>query len=203
MARDIIASSWRVALGLVIGTFLGIAVGFLTGRIKFTNILLGPIIQMIRSLPPVAIIPLIIIWFGIGDTAKIFSISFAVFFPNWINTHIGAENIPITYLWCAKLFKANKVKIFLRVMLPASAQHIIAGIRTGIPIAFIMVYVSELAGASSGLGYQISISHLAYRIDKMIAALIVLGFLGGISDYLITSVIKNIFPWTKLQDNRL
>ena len=66
-----------------------------------------------------------------------------------------------------------------------------------------MVYVSELAGASSGLGYQISISHLAYRIDKMIAALIVLGFLGGISDYLITSVIKNIFPWTKLQDNRL
>jgi NitT/TauT family transport system permease protein len=86
-------------------------------------------------------------------------------------------------------------KKWFKVILPASLPFIFAGIRTGIAIAFIMVFVSELAGASVGIGYSISISHLNYRIDRMIAGLILLGFLGAITDYIFVKLIRRIFPW--------
>ena len=195
--RDVKESSWRMLLGFSMGSLAGILTGILTGRIKIINLLLNPIIQLFRPLPPVALIPLVIVWFGIGDISKIFSISFAVFFPIWINTHIGASSIPETYLWSARILSSSKLKIALRVLFPAALTYIIAGLRNAISLAFIMVYVTEIAGASSGLGYQISVSHLAYRIDKMVAALFTLGAVGALSDFLFTRLSNFIFPWIR------
>jgi ABC-type nitrate/sulfonate/bicarbonate transport system permease component len=195
---DLRDSLWRLLAGLLVGSAVGIFIGLLTGRIKLFTIALSPIIQILRPLPAVAIIPLVIVWFGIDEGAKIFSISFAVFFPVWINTHIGARQIPRAFLWGAKLLTTSSTKIFREVVFPAALPFTIAGIRTGIAIAFIMVFVSELAGASSGLGYRISITHLAYRIDEMIAALAVLGALGAIADQLFVFATHKFFPWIKL-----
>ncbi|MFA6254358.1 MAG: ABC transporter permease [Candidatus Paceibacterota bacterium] len=192
---DLGDSLWRLLVGLFIGSTAGILFGLLTGRSRFCDRRLAPIIQLLRPLPPVAIIPLIIVWFGIGDGAKIFSIAFAVFFPVWINTNIGARQISRSFLWSAKLLTKSKIKIFRKVIFPASLPFIIAGIRTAIAVAFIMVFVSELAGASSGLGYRISVTSLSYRIDQMIAALIVLGALGAITDQLFVLGTKKFFPW--------
>lgn len=194
---DLRASLWRIVAGLFVGSAVGVFIGLLTGRIKSFANALSPIIQILRPLPPVAIIPLVIVWFGIDDGAKIFSIAFAVFFPVWINTHIGARQIPQAFLWGAKLLTTSSIKIFREVVFPAALPFIIAGIRTGIAVAFIMVFVSELAGASSGLGYRISITHLSYRIDEMIAALIVLGALGAIADQLFVFGTRKLFPWIK------
>ena len=194
---DLRDSLWRLLAGLLIGSFFGVIFGLATGRIKSLATALSPIIQILRPLPPVAIIPLVIVWFGIDDSAKIFSIAFSVFFPVWINTHIGARQIPRAFLWSAKLLTRSSVKIFREVVFPAALPFTIAGIRTGIAVAFIMVFVSELAGASSGLGYRISITHLAYRIDEMIAALIVLGALGAIADQLFVFATHKFFPWIK------
>ena len=197
--QDLYASFFRLLSGFVVGGTVGIAIGMLTGRVTLVRQLLGPLIQFLRPLPPVAIIPMIIVWLGIGDTAKIFSISFAVFFPVWINTHMGALSIPESYLWSANLLSKSKLKIVVKVLMPAALPHIVAGLRTSIAIAFIMVYVSEIAGPSSGIGYQISISHLAYRIDKMIAALIVLTLFGAAADFVFINTINLIFPWMKLR----
>ena len=202
LVSDLRDSLWRLIAGLVVGSAVGIFFGLLTGRIKSFAIALTPIIQILRSFPPVAIIPLVIVWFGIDDGAKIFSIAFAVFFPVWINTHIGARQIPQAFLWNAKLLTSSSVKIFREVVFPAALPFIIAGIRTGIAIAFIMVFASELAGASSGLGYRISITQLAYRLDEMIAVLVVLGVLGAITDQLFMIGVRKLFPWTKFSSTK-
>jgi NitT/TauT family transport system permease protein len=194
---DLRDSLWRLLAGLFIGSALGVILGLLTGRIKSFATALSPIIQILRPLPPVAIIPLVIVWFGIGDGAKIFSIAFAVFFPVWMNAHIGATQIPQAFLWSAKLLANSPFKILRQVIFPATLPFVTAGIRTGIAIGFVMVFVSELSGASSGLGYRISITQMSYRIDQMIAGLFTLGALGAITDQLFIFGTRKLFPWIK------
>jgi ABC-type nitrate/sulfonate/bicarbonate transport system permease component len=188
-------SLWRVFVGLVIGSVLGIAIGLVTGRNSFVHRSIGPVLHFFRSFPPVAIIPLVIVWLGIGDIAKIFSISFGVFFPVWVNTHVGSSRISVDYIRACMMLTRSGIKKWLYVFLPASLPFIVTGVRIGISIAYIMVYVSELAGASSGLGYLISVSHLAYRIDRMIVGLMLLGFLGLLTDLLLVRCIRRLFPW--------
>jgi ABC-type nitrate/sulfonate/bicarbonate transport system permease component len=192
---DLRDSLWRLLAGLCIGSVVGVVFGLLTGRMRSFATALGPIIQILRPLPPVAIIPLVIVWFGIDDGAKIFSIAFAVFFPVWVSAHMGARQVPRAFLWSAQLFTDSPVRILREVVFSAALPFIIAGIRTGIAIGFVMVFVSELSGASGGLGYRISVTSLAYRIDQMIAALIVLGGLGAIADQLFVIKTRKLFPW--------
>lgn len=194
---DLAASLMRLIIGLVAGTLVGVALGLLTGRVRALADVFSPLIQVFRPLPPVAIVPLVIVWFGIGETAKIFSIGFAVFFPIWLNTHLGAQQVPQRLLWSASTLTRSRSKIFWRVMFPAALPFIVAGLRVGIAIAFVMVFVSELAGASEGIGYRISVSHLAYRIDRMIAALAVLGACGALADYLFARGVEWKYPWLK------
>lgn len=202
LMRDAKASLLRAVLGLFIGSFVGVAIGLFTGRIEILNNYLSPLIQLFRPLPPVAIIPLVIVWFGIGELSKVFSISFAVFFPIWINTHIGVREIPKMFIWSAETLNVRGLKLLWKVIFPAALPFIIAGFRQAIATAFIMVFVSELAGASSGLGYQISVSHLAYRVDRMMAALVALGLLGALADFILTQTIWFFCPWLKLQQEK-
>ena len=95
----------------------------------------------------------------------------------------------------ARLLTHSALKKLFRVILLASLPFIVSGIRIGIAMAYIMVFVSELAGASSGIGYLISVSHLAYRIDKMIAGLILLGFFGAFTDFIFIKITRGLFPW--------
>jgi len=192
------ASLWRVLMGLGLGGIAGASAGLLTGRVKLIDHSLGPVLNLLRSFPPVALIPFIIVWFGIGDGAKVFSITFAVFFPVWVSTHSGASNIPPRYIQAASTLSKSAVKVWLRVIMPASMPFIIAGARTGIGVAYIMVFVSELAGASSGLGYLIAVSQLSYRIDRMIATLFVLGLLGAATDQAFTYSVRRLFPWAQM-----
>ena len=199
--RDVAASYWRLMLGYLLGGGVGVLMGLLTGRLHALDRSTTPLFQLLRPLPPVAIIPLVIVWLGIGNIAKIFSISFAVFFPVWLNTHLGASRISPVYMWSARLLSKCKRRIALRVVLPATLPAIVAGLRTSIAIAFIMVYVAEIAGASAGIGYQISVSHLAYRIDKMIAALAVLAATGAVTDFLFGMGVRSCFPWLAMESN--
>lgn len=195
---DLLVSYYRMAFGFVWGSIIGIMLGLLTGRQRWADWIFSPILQLLRSLPPVAIIPLIIVWFGISEPAKIFSVAFAVMMPVWVNTHLGAQQVPQFYLDNAKVLNASSWKVFSLVILPASFPSIIAGLRVAIAMAFIMIYVAEIAGASQGIGYQISVSHLAYRIDKMMASLIILGSIAALTDWLFYRGVLWLFPWLKL-----
>jgi ABC-type nitrate/sulfonate/bicarbonate transport system permease component len=198
LLKDFLDSIWRAVIGLYIGSIIGISLGLLTGRNEKMNYLLTPILNIFKAFPPVAMLPVFITLFGIGNFSKIFSISFASIFPLWVNTHLGASTIPVEYIRSAKLLTKSKYKYFIDVIVPASMNSIIAGFRISIAISFIMLYVSELAGASSGLGYQISSSHLAYRMDKMFGALIILGLSATLIDLIFNKLIKYFFPWVQL-----
>lgn len=197
LLMDFTVSISRGMLGLAIGCIIGIILGLLTGRNQRLNLLLAPPLNILRAAPPVALLPVFITFFGISEFSKIFSIAFATVFPMWVNTHSGASNIPIEFLRSAKLLTKSNLKIFWRVVLPASLNSIVAGFRISLAMSFIMMYVSELAGASQGLGYQIANSHAAYRYDRMFGALFVLGITATLIDMLLNGVIRRIFPWVK------
>jgi len=195
---DFSTSIWRGITGLLIGSIIGIMLGLFTGRNQTLDKILTPVLNVFKAFPPVALLPVFITFFGIGDFSKVFSISFATIFPLWVNTHLGASTVPAEFIRSAMLLSKSGVKIFFKIIIPASMNSIIAGFRISIAISFIMLYVSELAGASSGLGYQISSSHLAYRMDKMLGALIVLGLTASMIDLIFNKIVKYFFPWVQL-----
>ena len=197
LLRDCAASLWRALVGYMIGASAGLAVGILTGRSASVAILTRPVVQALRPLPPVAIVPLIIVWLGIGNAAKLFAIAFATFFPVWVATDIGARTVPDAYLWSARLLGASRLRMFLAIVLPSAMTVAVGGLRTAVSLAFVMVFVSELAGASDGIGYQIATSHLAYRIDRMMAALAALALLGVVTDAALSRGIQVVMPWTR------
>ena len=195
---DFYTSIWRGISGLLIGSAIGVLLGLLTGRNQKLNLILTPVLNVFKAFPPVAMLPIFITFFGIGDFSKVFSISFAAAFPLWVNTHLGSSSIPIEFIRSAKLLSQSRTTTFFKIIIPASMSSIIAGFRISIAISFIMLYVSELAGASHGLGYQISSSHLSYRMDKMFGALIILGLTASMIDLLFNRIIKYFFPWVQL-----
>ncbi len=177
------------------GISFGVFFGLLMGRIIFLEETISPLLHILRAFPPVALIPLIIIWFGIGDSAKIFSIAFASFFPAWLSTLIGTKTINKDYLKAAKIFKKKTIETYQKIIIPAITPFIVSGARISIGMGFIMVFVSELAGASSGIGYTIAYSQIIYRTDLMIAGLIVLGLFAFIADSLLVLFSKKIIHW--------
>lgn len=192
---DISTSVWRVIVGLVVGSALGIIFGLLVGRIFWLDKTISLTLNIIRALPPVAIIPLMIIWFGIGDNAKLIEIAFAVFFPVWVSTVMGVKSINENYLRIARIFVKSRTQFLCKVLIPATIPFITNGVRIGIAIAFIMAFVSELAGASSGLGYRIAYAQIIYRADIMLVALIILGLLAAATDCAFVYSYTQIFPW--------
>ena len=140
-------------------------------------------------------IPLVIVWIGIGDGSKIASTAFACFFPMFTASFQGAINIPESFLWAAKSAGLSKSAILRRIVFPATLNVGVAGLRVSIAMAFVMVFVNELAGASQGIGYQISLMHLNYRIDRMMAALAVLAACAALLDVLAVRFIQFACPW--------
>src|SRR5439155_1743038 len=136
----------------------------------------------LRAIPVIAIVPFGIMAFGLGDGSRIFIIGFGVFFQVWIGTHLGMQHIRRHFIWVAESLGATHSQIFTRVLLPASLNHVIAAMRTALATAFICLVAAEMAGASSGLGYRIEASHLAFQSDRMIAALAVLGVVAALCD---------------------
>jgi ABC-type nitrate/sulfonate/bicarbonate transport system permease component len=200
--RDATISQRRALIGLAVGATLGLIIGLNTGRIPVLDATLSPVLHLLRPLPPVAAIPLIIVLAGIDEKAKIIAIAFGVFWPVWVSSHVGARDIPKTYLWSAKALGAGRLRTLRSIVLPASMPYVVVGLRQGIAVAYVMVFVAELAGASSGLGYAISVSHLAYRVDRMMAGMVVLCLFGAATDWLFVATLGVLLPWLKLNGQR-
>ena len=196
---DVFASLRRVIVGFVFGSAAGIFLGILTGRIYLFRITIGQILNFFRNIPSIAFVPLAIVWFGIGETAKVFLVMWGVVFPVWINTHQGAIQVDKHYLWAIKSLGANKMQTLKEVILPSAMPFIATGMRVGVAFAFITLVAAEIAGAFYGIGYRISASHLIFRVDKMMLGITTLGILGLFADKMYTSAIKNFFPWVEMK----
>lgn len=195
LTRDIFASLTRALAGLVLGVVTGFACGIATGRFPIFSQSIGQLLSGLRPVPAIAIIPFVIIWLGVDEFAKIVIVSWAVMFPVWISTHIGVGRVDEKHLWAAQSLGASNSQLLWRVVVPSAMPLVTTGIRTGIGLAFISLFASEMAGASDGVGYRIFTSHLVFRVDKMMVGLIVLGLMGAAVDWIFAFGFKRFFPW--------
>ena len=190
-----LASLYRILIGFVVGASTGVLVGVVTGSSALARYVSDPILHGLRAIPVIAIVPLAIVWLGLGDIAKIVLIALGVFFPVWVNTFIGIRSVSILYLRSATSMGANALQLMFLVALPAALPYVFAGLRQATSLAFVVMVAAELAGAETGLGFLISYSHLVFRIDMMFVGLIYLGALGFLSDQFFVAMLHKFFPW--------
>lgn len=199
LAIDLQSSIVRVMIGFFVGGLFGIILGLLTGRIDIFRLTFGQIANFLKNIPAIAFVPLAVVWFGIGEISKVFLIAWSTIFPVWINTHHGMLQVEKHYLWVIKSLGANKLQVLKEVIFPNAMPYIVSGLRIGIAMSFIALVASELAGAFSGIGYRISVSHLIFRVDKMLLGIMTLGFLGLSADKLYLFIVKKVFPWVLIK----
>ncbi|MCL5425076.1 MAG: ABC transporter permease [Gammaproteobacteria bacterium] len=195
LGRDLTVSLSRAAIGFSIGTSLGVLVGLLTGRLALMQVLLAPALTLLRPIPAIALVPLAIVWFGIGEGSKYFVISYTVFLTVWFNTHHGMQYVPDIYLRASRSLGVSRVREFLTVIIPAAAPYILAGIRLGVALAFLSLVAAELSGASSGIGYRLQEARQYIRTDRMFSLLIILGILGAVADVIVQRVGQRLVHW--------
>ena len=175
---DSLSSMYRVVVGFVIGAGLALPIGLAMGASNRVYAWLNPLFQVLRPVPPIAYIPLSILWFGLGNPPAVFLIALGAFFPVLMNTIAGVRQVDSIYLRAARNLGANQRTMFLRVILPASVPYILAGVRIGIGTAFIVVIVSEMIAVNNGLGFRILEAREYFWSDKIIAGMITIGLWG-------------------------
>ncbi len=193
---DLSASLQRIGLGYFAGASIGILIGILTGTQRWADLVIGSLFQLIRPIPPIAMVPLVVVWFGIGEFGKVFLIGIGALFPVWINTHLGVSAINSTYLYLVQSLHVGYWNRLWNIWLPGAAGSIVAGLRTSVALAFYCLIAAEMTGALYGLAYRIEIAHLAFRVDRMIGHMLVLGILSFLADVLTRYALAKAFPWT-------
>ncbi|MFH1642203.1 MAG: ABC transporter permease [Nanoarchaeota archaeon] len=195
LITDILASLRRVLTGFLISTLIAVPLGILLGTNKKLKQLFMPLINFLRPIPPIAWIPLAILWFGIGNGPAYFITMIASFFPIFLNTFVGVENISRENLEVARCFGFNKKMMLVHVIMPSSLPFILTGMRIGLGIAWMAVIGAEMIAAFSGLGYLITISQEMLQMEKVIVGMITIGMLGLFFDNLMLKIKSLVVKW--------
>lgn len=180
--HDLGATLYRVSLGFVIGSVGGAVIGFAMGSIGIVRRFLDPYLNFFRFVTPIAWIAPATIWFGIGETAKLFLVVYATVFIVVINTIHGVSRIHRDRLRMARVFGASSWQIFSRVTLPGTIPFVLVGMRIGLGNSFMTVIGAEMLSGNDGLGHLIYASRVFFRSDVMFATIILLGAFGYLSD---------------------
>lgn len=201
MLFDAWSSLYRVVLGFAVGAGLALPLGLAMGGNPRIYALFDPLMQVLRPIPPIAYIPLAILWFGLGNAPAIFLIAIGAFFPVLMNTIAGVRHVDGIYLRAARNLGAGKLTMFLRVILPAATPYILAGARIGIGTAFIVVIVSEMIAVNSGLGFRILEAREFMWSDKIIAGMFTIGLLGLAIDLGMNRLNNHLLRWHRGLEN--
>jgi NitT/TauT family transport system permease protein len=192
---DAMGSMYRVVVGFLVGAGLALPLGLIMGSSKRAYAWLNPLAQVLRPIPPIAYIPLAILWFGLGNAPAIFLIAIGAFFPVLINTIAGVRHVDGIYLRAARNLGVSQYTMFVRVMLPAAVPYILSGVRIGIGTAFIVVIVSEMIAVNNGLGFRILEAREYFWSDKIIAGMISIGMLGLAIDMGVNKLNNYLLRW--------
>ncbi len=192
---DSISTITRILIGFVIGFTLAIVTGLFFEKVLPSSLVPFNAINFFRFIPPLAIVPLVILWFGIGETSKYIIIIFTVFFPTYISTIFGLQNINQKLIWVAKTTGATKIQMVHKVFLPGAMPFIANGARVGIGLAFSVIIAAELAGVYHGLGFRIWLFQSYFRADKLIVYIFLICVYGFIFDLIISKINTNLFFW--------
>ena len=197
LIRDTISSMYRVVAGFVVGAGLALPLGLSLGSSQRVYAWLNPLIQVLRPIPPIAYIPLSILWFGVGDTQNQFIIFLGIFFPILLNTIAGVKSVEHNLVRAARCLGGGEAAVLRRVVLPAALPQIVTGIRIGLGFGWMALVAAELIGASSGLGFLINDARTLLRTDIVIVGMIAIGLVGLALDLLVREASRRALPWSR------
>jgi ABC-type nitrate/sulfonate/bicarbonate transport system permease component len=195
LLHNIAVSVGRAAAGFVIASAIAVVVGAAMARMRIVRQLTEPLLHGFRSIPVIALVPLAVLWFGIGETSKIALIVCGAFFPVWISTFIGVRDVHPVYLRSAACLGAPPLQRMLLVILPAALPMILTGLRQAIAVSLIVLVAAELSGATSGIAHMMSLGYQLFKVDVMFIGLFILGALGFIADRSFVWLTGRLFPW--------
>jgi len=193
--KDAAASLQRVLLGFAIGTLLAIPVGFLMGWYTVARGLLEPYVQFFRTIPPLAMIPLAIVFLGIGEVPKVFVITLAAFLVSVISTYQGVVSVDRVLINAARVLGARDAAVFRRVVIPASTPFILVGMRTGLGAAWSTLVAAELIAAQEGLGHRMQQAQVYYDLATIFVALVTIGLMGLLMDRMLLWLDSRLTTW--------
>lgn len=185
----------RVALGVALGVGIGLALGAVSGLSRWGEGLLDPLVQMLRTLPFLGLVPLFILWFGIGESPKIALVALGAAFPVYLNAHAAIRGTDPKLLEVAKVLGLTRGERLRHVILPAAAPQTLVGLRQSLGIAWLSVIVAEQINADSGLGYLINDARDFLRTDVIVVGLLVYAALGLLTDALVRLAERRLLVW--------
>lgn len=199
LITDIVDSLKRVLLAVGTATVLGVPLGLAMGWSPRFRSIVDPLLEFIRPIPPLAWIPLSILWFGIGDVQIVYIIFLAAFFPVVLNSLAGARDVDPYLVRAGLSLGARPWTLFVTVVLPAALPHIFTGMRIGLGIGWMALVAGELVAAPSGLGYMINNARTLFRSDYILLGMVLIGLLGLVLDYLMRQAARLAMPWHRGQ----
>ncbi|WP_418179533.1 ABC transporter permease subunit [Aliarcobacter lanthieri] len=197
LIHHFLVSLQRALLGLLIGGSIGFLLGFITGLSRLAEDLLDSTIQMIRTIPLLALVPLVILWFGIGEFSKIFLLALAVFFPIYLNTFHGLRSVDKDLIEMGRVYGLTPYGLFKNVILPGAMPSILVGLRMSLGFMWLYLIVAETIASNAGIGYMTMNAREFLQTDVMVLGILLYAVLGKISDVLASILEKKYLKWHK------
>jgi NitT/TauT family transport system permease protein len=198
---NIVISARRVVFGLVLGMLVAIPVGFLIGWYKPVRRFVDPLINFFRALPPIALIPLVIVYLGIGEVAKVAILFYAAFFAAVIVLYEGMTQISPVYERVARTLGANDLEIFMKIVLPATVPHMLTALRVALGVAWATLVASELVAAQQGLGAMIQNASSFFDLATIYLGIICIGALALSMDLVLRTFSRRLVSWQDKVDH--
>jgi sulfonate transport system permease protein len=195
LARNIAVSFWRASTGLVIGGGIGFAFGLANGLSQLSSKLTDTTLQMVRNIPHLALIPLVILWFGIDEAAKLFLVALGVFFPIYLNTLHGIRTVDPQLIEMGRIYGMTDAELFRRVIFPGALPSIFVGLRFALGIMWLTLIVAETIAASSGLGYMAMQAREFMQIDVVVLSILIYALLGKLADFASRLLERTTLSW--------
>jgi sulfonate transport system permease protein len=184
MWRHVATSTWRAVSGFAVGGSIALVLGLLTGSLRTAETLLDTTIQMVRNIPPLALIPLVILWFGIDEAAKLFLVSLGVFFPIYVNTFHGIRSVDRGLIEMARSYGLSGWQLYRQVILPGALPSILVGVRFSLGFMWVILIVAETISAQAGIGYMTMNAREFLQTDVVLVGVLLYALLGKLADLL-------------------
>jgi sulfonate transport system permease protein len=193
-------STGRAFAGFVVGGAIGFVLGVANGYWTLSERLLDTTLQMVRNVPHLALIPMVIIWFGLGEGAKVFLVALGVFFPIYVNTFHGVRSIDPALVEMARVFELSRFEMFRRVILPGAIPAVMVGLRFALGLMWLTLIVAETIGAESGIGYLAMSAREFMRTDIVVASIVIYALLGKWADVSARLLERRLLAWQSTRE---
>jgi sulfonate transport system permease protein len=195
LPKNIGISSLRAVSGFLLGGSIGFSLGLLNGISPIAEKLLDTSLQMLRNIPNLALIPLVILWFGIGDEARLFLVSLGVMFPIYLNTFHGIRSVDHGLIEMRKIYGLNTWGLFWRIILPGAMSSILVGVRFSLGIMWLTLIVAETIAADSGIGYMATNAREFMQTDVVVLSIVIYALFGKLADIIAKALENYWLQW--------